>query len=144
MTSGNCQFSCSAKFVTERLFSFDPIRLFERGHVEPPFICLAPGDFRGAIGDQSVDQRHVSAQLATFDNVCARRVARHEDVRLHTGSSRIGSKRATGITRAGDRELCCAEIFCHRNGYAHSSRLEALRRIERLVFDPKIDIIGEF
>ena len=39
------------QFVTERLFSFDPIRLFERGHVEPPFICFAAADFRGAIGD---------------------------------------------------------------------------------------------
>ena len=86
----------------------------------------------------------MSSQFATLDNVCARCVARHEDVRLHTGSSRIRSERATGITRAGDRELCCAEIFCHRNGHAHSPRLEALRRIERLVFDPKIDIIGEF
>ena len=86
----------------------------------------------------------MSAQFTTLDNVRARCVARHEDVRLHTGSSRVCSKRATGISRTGNRELCCAEMFCHRNGYAHSPRLEALGRIQRLVFDPKIDAIGAF
>src|SRR5436190_19628521 len=129
-------------FVTERLFSFDAIRLFQRRHVEPPFICFAPADFRGAIRYQSVDQGHVSAQFTTLNNVRARCVARHEDVRLHARSSRVCSKRATGISRAGNRELCCAEMFCHRNSHTHAAGLEALGRIQRLVFDPKIDAIG--
>src|SRR4029079_19785378 len=38
----------------------------------------------------------------------------------------------------------CAQMFCHGNSHAHSARLKALGRIERLVFDPKIDVIGEF
>jgi hypothetical protein len=86
----------------------------------------------------------VSAQLLTLDNICARRVARHKNMRLHTGPSRIRSERATGITRAGNRELGCAEMFSHRNCNAHPTCLEALCRIERLVFDPKINVIGEF
>ena len=102
-----------------------------------------PADFRGAISDQPVDQRDVSVQLAALDNIRTRRVARHEDARFETGASGIRGQRATGIASAGNCEAGCAEMFCHRNGHAHSARLKTLRWIERLIFDPEIDIVSK-
>ena len=43
-----------------------------------------------------------------------------------------------------DRELGRAKMFRHRNRHPHPSRLETLRRVERFVFNPKIDITAEF
>ena len=42
-------------FITEGLFALDAIRFFQCGDVEPAFVFFLPGDFSGAISDQSVD-----------------------------------------------------------------------------------------
>src|SRR5947209_7425922 len=84
------------------------------------------------------------AELSALDDVRARCVVRHEDVRFESGASGIGSERSSGISSARDSELNRAEIFGHRYGNGHTARFEALRRVERFVFDPKIDIFSEF
>ena len=83
----------------------------------------------------------MSAELAAFHDIRAGRVARHENVSFETGASGIRGQRATGIPRAWNCELGCAEMFRHRNGDAHSARLKTVRWVERLVLDPKIDIV---
>jgi hypothetical protein len=86
----------------------------------------------------------MSAQLTTLNDVCLRRVARHEDVRFQAGPSRVGCKRSPGVARAGSGELGCAEMFCHGHGNTHPARLETLRRVYRFVLDPEIDVATKF
>jgi len=86
----------------------------------------------------------VSAELPALDDVGARRITRHEDVRFEPSARGIRGQRAAGVPCAGDGELRRAEIFCHRNGHTHPARLETLRRVQRFVFDPKIDVVIEF
>ena len=86
----------------------------------------------------------MSAQLTTLDDICLRRIARHEDVRFEAGPSRVGGKRSASIAGAGDSELGCSEMFCHGHGNTHPARLETLRRVYRLVLDPEIDVVAEF
>src|SRR5215469_2444214 len=86
----------------------------------------------------------MSAQLTTLDNVRARCIARHEDVRFQASAGCVGAKRSSGVAGAGDGELACAKIFGHRHGHAHPARLETLRRIYGFVLDPEIDVATEF
>ena len=69
------------------------------------------------------------AQLPTFDDIRARCVARHEDVRFETSTRSVSGERSTGVARAWDSEFLRAEIFCHRDGDAHAAGFETLRRI---------------
>src|SRR5215469_4618594 len=86
----------------------------------------------------------MSAQLTTFNDVCTRRVARHEDVRFETGPGSIGSQRAACIAGAGQGELGCTKMFSHGYGHAHTTGLETLRWICRFVLDPEIDVAAKF
>ena len=72
----------------------------------------------------------MSAQLTALDDVRARCIARHEDVRFQAGPSRVSGKRSASIAGAGDSELGCSEVFCHGHGNSHPPRLETLRWIE--------------
>src|SRR5262249_60816109 len=107
----------------------ETIRLFKCGHIEPAFIRFATGNFSATIGNQSVNQRHMSAQFTAFDDVCLWCIARHEDVRFQTGPSRVGGKRSASIARARNSQLDCSEMFCHGHGNAHPASLETLRWI---------------
>ncbi len=68
------------EFVPEGFLSLHAEGFLERGHVEPALGGLALGDLHSAIGDEAVDQRHVSAGLAALDDVGLRRIGRHEDM----------------------------------------------------------------
>ena len=119
-----------SQLVTERLFSFDAIGFFERGHFEPAFAFFAAPDLGAAIGDETVDKCDVRAEFATFDDVRARSVARHENVCFETGARGISGERASRIPGAWNSELARAEIFCHRDGDGHAARFETLRRVQ--------------
>jgi hypothetical protein len=86
----------------------------------------------------------MSAQLTTFDDVCLRCIARHEDVRLQAGPSCVGGKRSAGVAGAGNGELGCSEMFCHGHGNAHPARFETLRRVYRFVLYPEINVVTKF
>src|SRR6266566_8646620 len=131
------------QFVAEGLLTLDAIRLFKRGHVEPTFSRFAPGNLSAAIVDETVDESNVRSELARLDDVRARSVARHENVRFETGSGGIGCERSAGVAGTGNRELGRAKVFRHGYGNGHASRFETLRRILRFVFDPKIDVVSE-
>src|SRR5205814_9736485 len=114
------------QFVAERLFSFDTIWLFEGGHVEPAFRRFAPGNLSAAIGDPAVNERDLRSELAALNDVCARSVARHEDVRFETSPSCICGERSTSVARAGNGELGRTKIFRHGYANRHPPRLETL------------------
>ena len=117
------------QFVAERLLALDAIRLFERGHVEPAFSSFAPGDLSAAIGDETVDEINMRSELTAFDDVRARSVAGHENMRLETGSGGVGCERPAGVPSARDGELGRAQIFRHGHGDRHAARFETLRWI---------------
>jgi hypothetical protein len=109
----------------------------------PPFICFAPGNFGAAIGDQSVDQSHVSAQLAAL-TMFARGVSRGMKMCASIPALAAYAARApTGITRAGTASLVAPRYFAIETAALIPTCLEALCRIERLVFNPELDIISE-
>jgi len=51
------------------------------------------------------------SKLAALDDVGARSVSRHEDVRFETGPSGVRGERSTGVTRTRNGELGGAKII---------------------------------
>ena len=71
----------------------------------------------------------VRTELAALNDICARSIARHEDIRFETCAGGICGERSTGVARAGNGELGRAKIFRHRYGNRHPARFETLRWI---------------
>ena len=86
----------------------------------------------------------MSAQLTALDDVRARCIAWHEDVRFQAGPSCVSGKRSASIAGAGNGELDCAEVFCHGHSDTHPTRFETLRGVYRFVLDPEIDVVAKF
>src|ERR1043166_3813090 len=82
----------------------------------------------------------MSTNFLTFDDIRAGRIPRHKYVRFQPRARGVGRHRAAGISRAWNCELLRAEISRHRYGDSHSTCLETLSGIDRLVFDPKFNL----
>src|SRR5437660_10586554 len=71
--------------VTKRFLSFDTIRLFQRGKIEPAFLFFFLGGLGVAIGNESIVLADVRADVAILQTVRAARVPRHPDLALYSG-----------------------------------------------------------
>src|SRR5205823_7760118 len=115
------------QFVTERFLSLDPVWLLERRDIKP--VLFAPPDLSSTIGNKAVDQSDAGTELAAFNDVGSRCVARHEDVGFESGTRGVGGEGAGGVAGTWSNEFGGAEMFRHRNGDGHPTRLKALSRI---------------
>ena len=126
------------QFQPHRLLAFDPIRLLERGDVEPADLGFALADDLAAIVDQAidaVDRRALQLDLADID---FRRVFRTEDRALDTRAGRIGGERRAGIAVGRHRHVLDAERFRHRHRHHQAARLERARRQAPFVLDENL------
>src|SRR5205085_6514672 len=75
-------FELLGHLVAESLLALDAVRLLQSRNVEPAFGVLATSDLRAAVSYQTVEERDVRSCLLALDDVSARRIFRHEDVRF--------------------------------------------------------------
>src|SRR5262249_28030751 len=115
------QFPCKllSELIAHGLFAFDPIRLLERGHIEPSLGLLALGYYPAAIGYQSVNERNGSASLTALDHVCRWSVFWHENVGFKTGSPGICRKCASCIAGGGHCQLSGSQFTGHGHSDGH-------------------------
>ena len=66
------------------------------------------------------------SELATFNDVRVRSVARHEDVRFEPSPSGVCGERATGVACTGNGQLGRAKMFRHGYGHGHAAGLKTL------------------
>ena len=126
------------ELIAHGFLAFDSVGLFERADIEPALGIFAAGDDFGAIADEAIDQGDVRAVGFALDEVSLRDIARHEDVRFHSGGCGIGSEGAGGISSGGDGDFAYSEFGAHGYGTGESASLEAGGRVETFVLEPEI------
>src|SRR6266536_3309022 len=78
------------------------------------------------------------ACLFTLDHISARCVLRHEDETFQSSARCVCSQRPRSVPSRGHCQLLSAEILRHRNRHSHSSCLETLGGVLRLVLYVKL------
>ena len=105
-----------------------------------PSVLLALADDARAIGNQSVDERHVRTVRDGLHVVGEWHVARHEDVRFDLRGRRVGCKCARCIAGGRYGEFVEAVVTRHRNGESQAARLERSGRVRAFVFQKNAGI----
>src|ERR1700674_241467 len=80
----------------------------------------------------------MGTRYLALDDVGSRSVSGHEEVGTDASVRAIRSKRSSGVSGRGCRQLLRAKLFRHRYGHRHPASLEALSRIEGFVLDVKL------
>ncbi len=133
MTSGELEAQLLRDLVAERLFSLDPVRLAQRGQIEPG-VCVVVLAHRAAAGRDiaahEVDGRAVGRGLEAerFG-----RVFREKQLDRKSCERAIRRRGAPGVSRRRQCEPFHAERAGHRDRRGHAASLERAGGIQRLV-----------
>ena len=96
-------------------------------------VTLPPPPRAAGVGDDAVDERHISPVQAALADERRLHVARQEDLRRQSCLRGVGRHRIAGIPGRGHRHRRHAERPRPRNRGRLAARLERVRRVERLV-----------
>ena len=86
----------------------------------------------------------MSAQFATLDKVCARCVARHEDAPSTPARAAYAASAPPALPALGTASFVAPRYFAIETATLIPRALKLCVGLSDSVFDPKIDIIGEF
>ena len=100
------------------------------------------GDFAGAIGDESIDQRDVCAVVIAFDAIGHGHIFGHEDVSFDCCGGGIGGEAPRSVSGGGDGELLQTEVAGHGDGGGESASFEGAGGIQSFIFDKDVGIFA--
>ena len=89
-----------------------------------PSSALRSGDDARAVGDESVDERHVRSVGDALDLIGERHVFGHKDVGFYACGGCVGCGCSASVACGGHGDLANAVMACHGHGQGQSASLE--------------------
>ena len=138
MTSGSCQFSCSAISYPKVFFPSTRYGSFRVDRSNQPSVALRLATSRA----QSVINPSTNVTLGSdcraFDDVGSGSVFWHEQMRLHSRASCVRGQCAGGVSGRWNGQCLDSEMSGHAHGDTHSAGFEGSSRVLRFIFYPDI------